>query len=234
MIPLGVLASGYVAPAGGGGWEPTDLTGLTAWFDASDTSTITHNAGAVSLWSDKSGNGNTVSQGSSAAQPTTGTRTIGALNALDFSSGDYIYRNSVPHTQPLTLAMIAQTDNATPSANAFVTYLTPASVGIRGYGINDWTINAGGHVLAGTDADTSPHLLVAVFNGASSEIRLDGTSLATGNAGTTANAAIAIGGSNVGALWDGLVGEWIDCAGALSGTDLASLESYLMTKWGIS
>ena len=49
-------------------WTP-DLIATVAWFDASDTSTITESGGAVSQWDDKSGNENHATQPSSGSQP---------------------------------------------------------------------------------------------------------------------------------------------------------------------
>ncbi|MBT8038211.1 MAG: InlB B-repeat-containing protein, partial [Verrucomicrobiae bacterium] len=49
-------------------WSPA-LMATTAWFDASDTNTITLNGGNVSQWADKSGNDNHASQGNSDRQP---------------------------------------------------------------------------------------------------------------------------------------------------------------------
>jgi hypothetical protein len=71
-------------------WTPLELPGLAGWWDASDTSTITASSGSVSQWNDKSSNGRNVSQGSGAAQPTTGASTRNGLNVLDFDGGDFL------------------------------------------------------------------------------------------------------------------------------------------------
>lgn len=73
----------YIA-AGEGGFTPADISDLALWLDASDESTITESGGSVSQWDDKSGNDYHVTQGTGANQPTTGTRTVNGLNALDF------------------------------------------------------------------------------------------------------------------------------------------------------
>ncbi|MCK5373723.1 MAG: hypothetical protein KAJ40_00415 [Alphaproteobacteria bacterium] len=51
-------------------FNPTQISNLKVWYDASDTSTVTHVAGAVSQWDDKSGNDYHVSQSTGAYQPT--------------------------------------------------------------------------------------------------------------------------------------------------------------------
>lgn len=53
----------------GGAWTPAELGGLALWLDANDASTITLNGSTVSQWSDKSGNGNHVSNATAATQP---------------------------------------------------------------------------------------------------------------------------------------------------------------------
>lgn len=51
-------------------WEPAELgSSLALWLDAADASTITLNGSTVSQWSDKSGNGNHVSNATAATQP---------------------------------------------------------------------------------------------------------------------------------------------------------------------
>jgi hypothetical protein len=56
----------------------------SAWFDASDLSTITESAGSVSQWNDKSGNSNNATESDPAKQPTIKNRSINGLNVLDF------------------------------------------------------------------------------------------------------------------------------------------------------
>jgi uncharacterized repeat protein (TIGR02543 family) len=64
-------------------WSPA-MVSTAAWFDAADPATITANAGAVSLWQDKSGNQNHASQSTASRRPVTGSHTIGGLNAIAF------------------------------------------------------------------------------------------------------------------------------------------------------
>jgi filamentous hemagglutinin family protein len=70
-----------------GGFDPLDYTGLSLWLDADDTSTITHTAGAVTQWNDKSGEGNhAYAQGST--NPTTGLHTLNGRNVVYFNGTD--------------------------------------------------------------------------------------------------------------------------------------------------
>lgn len=60
-----------------------------AWWDASDTSTITASGGKVSQWNNKGSLGN-LTQATGALQPTTGSTTKNSLNVLDFDGGDVL------------------------------------------------------------------------------------------------------------------------------------------------
>jgi len=69
---------------------------MSLWLDASDASTITDSAGAVSQWADKSGNGNHLTQVTAANQPVTGTRTINSRNALKFDGATSYLTGATP------------------------------------------------------------------------------------------------------------------------------------------
>ena len=88
---------------GGGGvvpFDPSQIAGLAAWYDASADgtngrpNTITQSGGKVSKWDDLSGNGNHATQGAGADQPTTGQQTIGGKNAIRFDGTDKLILTS--------------------------------------------------------------------------------------------------------------------------------------------
>ena len=85
-------------------------TSTLLWLDASDTSTITESGGAVSQWADKSENDNHVSQGTGSAQPSTGIRTVNALNVIDFDGDDYLEKTSFPVPSSGNMAIFAVAD----------------------------------------------------------------------------------------------------------------------------
>lgn len=65
-------------------FSPIDISGLSAWYDAADTATITQSGGSVSQWDDKSGNDNHVTQSTVSARPSTGVNIINSNNVLTF------------------------------------------------------------------------------------------------------------------------------------------------------
>ena len=101
-------------------WTPAQIS-TEAWFDAGDSGTITESAGAVSQWDDKSGNGYHMTQGTGADQPLTGTRSLGGLNVIDFSSTDYMGSSfTVPSSGDIAIFSLMEIDAvATLNASVF-------------------------------------------------------------------------------------------------------------------
>ena len=71
---------------GGAPWTPAELT-LRAWYDLSDTATVTVVSSAVSAVADKSGNGFTLTQGTAANRPAY-TGTLNGLNVATFDGSN--------------------------------------------------------------------------------------------------------------------------------------------------
>jgi hypothetical protein len=83
MFPiLGIIASA-VPPTP---FDPLNLPNLKAWYDASDTSTISVSSTRVTQWDDKSGNAYNLTQATDALRPYSGTRTVNSLNAIDYAA----------------------------------------------------------------------------------------------------------------------------------------------------
>lgn len=67
----------------GTSFSPTDISGLVAWWDASDVSTITlDGSNNVSEWRDKSGNSRHMAQSNTLVRPAYGTQTQNGLNLI--------------------------------------------------------------------------------------------------------------------------------------------------------
>ena len=78
MSILGIFASSMQVVT------PSPVAGYTAWYDASDTATITVSGNAVTQWNDKSANAFNLVQATAANRPLSGTRTLNSLNVIDF------------------------------------------------------------------------------------------------------------------------------------------------------
>ena len=218
-------------------WTPLDLAGLVAWYDASDLSTITDaGAGAVSQWADKSGNGNHVTQGTAGLRPTTGIRTQNGLNVIDFDGGDWLVSADIADVaQPVTLAAVAMPDNLDDAAHN-VWGNAPGLGNQPSFNVNGgvWRMYAGTPVVSAVPDTAVPRLVVAVFNGASSLLRINGSQVVSGDAGANPLRILSLG-SNEGTsqFWDGWIAEAIAVEGAVAGSDLTNLESYLNAEWAV-
>lgn len=73
------------------GWTPASIDNysLFAWYDASDTSTLTVSGGVASAWADKSVNNRDLTA-ASGQRPGSGSLTQNGLNVLDFDSDKFV------------------------------------------------------------------------------------------------------------------------------------------------
>ena len=68
-------------------FNPREIPGLQAWYDAADSASITLDAGRVSQWSDKSGNArHATNTTSGSTQPSYSTAARNGLNVLTFAA----------------------------------------------------------------------------------------------------------------------------------------------------
>lgn len=137
---------GYVAPA----FVPTDIANLKAWYDASDTATITVSGTAVTQWNDKSGNAYHVTQATSGLRPQSGTRTQNGLNAIDFDGGDDILNAATASNW----TFLSNTSGAT----VFVTAYADAAADSRWL----WSTNGGSAIYTGSSAYVQSTDLMAI------------------------------------------------------------------------
>lgn len=105
-------------------FAPTDFTGLTAWFDAADASTLIASDGQVSTWQDKSGQDHHLTQGVDTLQPVTGQRSLGGNNVLDFPAGSSarLERDDAlgfTGNPAMTVFIVAETDSLANTITSF-------------------------------------------------------------------------------------------------------------------
>lgn len=234
---------------GGAAFDPLDLS-PSLWLDASDAASISSSAGAVSQWADLSTNGRHANQSSASAKPTTGTVTIGGVNALSFDGGDSLLTAPAQfvsasdgaftafavvkfNTTSGTASIIDCDDEVVPRHNQMIRRDTTnvQSVRIQGGVVVDAAGTAVGtsapYVLTARQAATT---LETWVNGSS-----NGSSALTGTS-ATGTQALAVGFHNLDAGWqflNGHIAEIILYPSALSPTDRAAVEAYLSAKWGV-
>jgi hypothetical protein len=252
-VPTPSLLQAFAAkPAAAGGFSPLDLPDLVAWWDFSDTATITASSGAVSAVTDKSGNGWDLAQATAANKPVTGTRTINSLNTLDFFASSPVECDWMAPSATIMSGVTA--------ATALYVMANDSDGGMGDPGGNGavlchWGVATGDHepytdsnVYHGwgstarkstgnpTPALTTPRQITIVSKSGGWRYAIDGTDHFTtgtntvGWAGTPKIGSNTTSGNNF--CFDGRVGEIIICSSELTGGDLTDAQDYLQVKWG--
>lgn len=226
-------------------WLPTTIASIVAWYDAADTATITSSGGLVSQWSDKSGYARHLTA-AGPLRPTTGTTTLNAKNALAFNGSNLLSRTApVSHGTTFTIAMVTTPTSGT---NGYLMELTPADLAtqasiISGYGGLAFEtlsqVHAGGPTNRYTVAASASgaHVVTLKRNGTALSSTYDGAAAGSATAAYNdpfLNALLYVGGSVSANKIIGTIAEVVIFNTALGATDLAKLNTYLKTKWGIA
>jgi hypothetical protein len=246
--------------AGGGApFSPSDLSGLVAWWDASDTATITHSSNAVSQWNDKSGNGYHLVQSTGAAKPTTNTRTQNGLNCLDFDGGDVMTGSISLGLTNFTIVVVSGEDAAQLNKGLFTLHAGSGNDYVNGNSLTfeTGTVSSGGasqimdlacnnafFTHSGSVNEATPieaWVGVKSGTGATSLLCLKGSvapgaGISCSAAGTATGVVMGsryFGAESSGSRFNGPMCEVIVYNVAHTGTDRTNLISYAETRWGV-
>ena len=178
--------------------------------------------GFVETWYDQSGNSNDVTQATAGSQPkivNAGSLvTVGGRASFKFDgSSDFLERETYTQgslSQPNTFFSVAELDAyADENRKVYDGHVSTARnmLQLNTAGNGQFAHFAGTVAATGEDADADRHLFTSLINGASSDLRIDGTSKATGNTASQAMTGIVIGANNVPTsnFWDGDIQEII-------------------------
>lgn len=251
------------APAfDGGGFLPNVLPNLQLWLDAADTSAtnIVNIAGAVSKWSDKSGQGNDATQGTASLQPTTGSNTINSNNVITFdvdllsiaaaSSINNMFAGGA------TVFFVHKSESVgggafgrlMEKASGIIYLLTDASGGAQtiriiqdfSAGNGDWATD--NRVIV----DDAPTISMLQYNsdnvnnnptfetdGANSAFTEDGSPSGS-SSDDSANPLIIGNRAATDRGYDGDIAEILIYDRLLTATEITSVHSYLSNKWGVT
>ena len=235
------LGSNQVWPAG---WNPSEIP-TVFWYDPSDASTITTSGSTVTQVTDKSGNGYTLSVTTAGKTgPTIGTRTLNGLNIFEYAptipNNQILENNSFSYNQattPLNIMMIVRCDNEAISDQDFLlsgTESTTTRIAVRRTSDDRMQIFSGTSSIqtSSGSANEGVDLLVnSRVNSTTSQIRIDGTTLASGDVGTISFSSLNIGGNeNEDQGVEGYIAETVAFADN-SKTEI--MEGYLAWKWGL-
>ena len=236
-------------------WTPSQISAI-AWFDAYDEDTITESSGSVSQWNDKSGNGYHFTQGTGSFQPTTGTRTIGGLNALDFDGTDDRLESSALASflsgtdTPIGLYAVIRTDDLTVSNVYFGLghssgvqfqnwFQFVTNTNFRTNKRDDLNVLIFVESVETTAQDTN-EMIVTLHDGTSNIFRVNGVSEASASqdVGACTFSSAMIGGFLLSgvfttAAYNGLIAEIIITDNSESLLETQTIEGYLAHKWGL-
>jgi len=217
---------------------------LAAWYDASDTSTITEISGSMSQWDDKSGNNRHLVQGTGSNQPSTGIRSINTINAIDFSGSNEYMDSPTWFDSRMDFSVFSVLELDTISTvQAFLTSLSGTGTGraiIRLNGSKQWDSpldGSGFNFFSGQAGVTIMMSIVFDWNGTTTDIASFENGVTEGSGNLTpdvnSNAVFRIGVSKTnGAPLNAKVGEVI-ITPSVSVTERHKVEGYLAWKWGL-
>ena len=197
--------------------------GNTGSYTISDFEIVSHSSsGFVETWYDQSGNGNDVTQETAGSQPkivNAGSLvTIGGRASFKFDgSNDFLARATYTQgelSQPNTLFSVAELDAYVDgNQKVYDGYQTPSRnmLQLNAAGNGQFAHFAGAIAATGEDADADRHLFTSLINGASSDLRIDGTSKTTADTSSRGMIGIVIGANynRLDNFWDGDIQEII-------------------------
>ena len=96
-------------PAAGGGFLPSDLASLDAWYDANNGSTITESGGYISDWASASGVANDFAQATFLNQPQVNSGYLNGLDTVAFSSEDSMQASLTSGLSSSSLFVVMET-----------------------------------------------------------------------------------------------------------------------------
>jgi len=222
-------------------WSPSNSSEIVGWWDASDSSTITTSGTEVQSVIDKSGNGYTLTKGTTGA--TYGTRTLNGLNVFDFNgvNGNVLENNSFSWDQAsnaLGFACVYRLDDdGNDSEQDFLLSGTNTStrIGMRRLTNNQWQLLcSGGSITTPTSLGAEPvtQMMVTRFNGSNSSISIDGNIEVSGEIGSVPFSSLNISGNYMHQQGvEGFVAEVLFFSDL---TETQKVEGYLAHKWGLT
>lgn len=219
------------ALGGATAFTPLSLPGLVAWYDA-DAITGLSDTDPVTTWNDLSGNGWNLGQSTAAAKPLYRTGILNSKPVLRFDGTDDFMVNSDFNLGGQMTIIVVYANRTGGNGSLFSNDVANGPLQRE-----TSTFYHGSQPAITTTSLNLSNLYVALFDWdrRSHQVRLDGavagSALGTGDAtGTT----FKIGARSTGIEFlNGDIAEVIVCATLLGGNDLANVESYLTTKWGL-
>ena len=214
--------------------DPTEITNLVQWHDASDAASITHSGGDVTVLAAQTGYGNDLD--AVTGTPRTGDSTLNSLNVIVFDGSEQLKGNPIGGaTSAVFTAFCVAKRNGSTGGNQFYFSAQGAdSSGIVAVEGSNIGVNSTNIVETSVATDTAAHYFIYVNNTTSSRLWIDGVEYTlTGDPGSNGYASDGVWGANAydGAMLSGYVAETGVYSRVLNGTEIADLNAYLAEKW---
>lgn len=123
--------------------------------------------------------------------------------------------------QPFTVVVVGKL-SSTGISQRFIGLGDDSSGGVGSTSGNLWFMRAGTSLSDGASSTAAPHVFMATFNGASSALSIDGTSVATGAGGSTALSKWTLGAGSSASLFANFLNGKLAFAAVYSGTPLST------------
>tara|TARA_R110000744_G_scaffold4969_2_gene17594 strand:+ start:1350 stop:4493 length:3144 start_codon:yes stop_codon:yes gene_type:complete len=237
-------------------WTPADIT-TALWIDAGDTATHTVIGGYLTSISDKSGNGNNLSNTvGTSSQPTITTGGLNSKDVITFDGTNDFLRNTnnIVSTQPFNVFVVGTnsggsgrkfvydgtSNTGTPLPKAILALNETASTP-AGNSVKVWAggsaATAWGTTGYNQPVDGTSWIMNSIFNGTTSNFYKNGVSIVSNY---TIGGGVYSSGFTLGANWTytqdfygGDIAEVIIIAGTLSTAEREKVEGYLAWGWDL-
>lgn len=196
--------------------------------------TLAANGETIQQWNDMTSNHYNLTQATSTNRPTYGTVQINGIDCPTFDGIDNFMQSATPSLgQPYQMFAVFKL-GATTSPQRFWDG-TNNNEGLFAVQSSVFAMYAGSFVSAAS-VNTSVHSISAIYNGASSELRISGLSVVTGNAGSNSRSGFTLGANGgLGTFGNVAVAEiliYSSTTAPLSSTDRDANLAYFTAAWG--
>jgi len=228
-------------------WTPANLASTVAWWDASETSSLTIASGTASAWTDKK-NGIVASNSTAAQQPAYSATALNSKPGLTFDGVNdrlaFPTNSFLPvGTAPLTVLIVARA-GATAGDMAIVTWGTAANgqwikIGEDGTSPNPaiGDLYTAGAALGTAAFPSTTQILAYTASTTATRMYNDGLTGGSGpNPGSkNTNGSAGFIGMDLRTVgfWNSVIQEIVVCTGVLSTADRQKYEGYAALKWGL-
>lgn len=176
---------------------------------ASLTSFLSATTGKVVTLYDQTSGANHATQGTDAARPAITLSGIGSYPCVTFAANQTLRTGNMTQAQPFCMSMVAKrTGNFTTQTQMMGADVLAHGNFLFRNAANTWAIYAGTALIASSVSDSAWHAGQGFWNGASSQVSIDG-SASSGNAGASGMVAetFAIGEATG---WTDVVGTFVE------------------------